>query len=69
MSRTYRKPTNWKYPHRNPKTFNELKQVRVSNDYLDTEYTVSTRRRYIPTAWDDQVISAFYEQDFNDHTS
>ena len=64
MSKTYRKPTYWKYPHRHPQTFNELKQVRVSNDYLDTEYTVSTRNRYIPTAWDDQVISAYYEQDF-----
>lgn len=63
MSRTYRKPTHWKYPHRHPKTFNEIKQVRVSNDYLDSEYTVSTRNRYIPTAWDDQVISAYYEQD------
>lgn len=62
MSRTHRRATPWKYPHRNPKTFNELKQVRVSNDYLDTEYTVNTRKRYIPTAWDDQIISSYKEQ-------
>jgi len=65
MSRTYRKPTYWKYPHRHPKTLNELKQTRVNNDYYDTEYTVSKRHRYIPTAWDDKVISAYYEQDYN----
>ena len=63
MSRTYRKqPLRNQFRH--PKTLNELKQVKVSNDYLDTEYPVSTRNRYIPTAWDDQVISAYYEQDF-----
>ena len=62
MSRTYRKPTYWKYPHRHPKTFNEIRQV--SDDYNDTQYTVSTRNRYIPTLWDDQVISAYYEQDY-----
>ena len=65
MSRTYRKPTHWKYPHRHPQTLNELKQVRVTNDYYDTEYTVSTRNRFIPTAWDDQLISAYHEQDYN----
>ena len=63
MSRTYRKATPWKYPHRNPKTLNEQKQVRVSNDYYDSQYPVKIRNRYIPTAWDDQVISAYYEQD------
>lgn len=65
MSRTHRTSTNWKYPHRNPQTLNELKQVKVNtNSYYDTEYLVSTRKRYIPTAWDDQVISAYREQDF-----
>jgi hypothetical protein len=60
MSRTYRKPTYWKYPHRHPKTFNEIKANSV--DYDDTGYTVSSRHRYVPTAWDDRVISAYYEQ-------
>jgi hypothetical protein len=65
MSRTYRKATPWKYPHRNPKTLNERKQVRVSNDYYDSEYPVKIRSRYISTAWDDQIISAYYENDYN----
>jgi hypothetical protein len=63
MSRTVRQQP-FGYPHRSPKTFNELRQVKVSNTYYDTEYLVSTRKRYIPTAWDDQVISAYYEQDY-----
>jgi hypothetical protein len=66
MSRTVRQQP-FGYPHRSPKTFNELRQVKVSNTYYDTEYLVSTRKRYIPTAWDDQVISAYYEQDFKHH--
>lgn len=64
MSRTYRQPTYWKYPHRHPRTLNELKQVQVTNDYYDSQYPVNIRKRNIPTAWDDQVISAYYEQDF-----
>ena len=61
MSRTYRKqPLRTQFRH--PKTFNEIRQV--SDDYNDTQYTVSTRNRYIPTLWDDQVISAYYEQDY-----
>ena len=61
MSRTYRKqPLRNQFRH--PKTFNEIRQV--SDDYNDTQYTVSTRNRYIPTLWDDQVISAYYEQDY-----
>ena len=63
MSRTHRKRP-YGYPHRNPKTFNELKQVRVSNDYFDPEYRVSTRSRYIPTSWDDLLASSYKELDF-----
>ena len=48
---------------KHPKTFNELKQVKVNNDYLDTEYRVSTRHRYIPTAWDDITASSIYQND------
>ena len=63
MSRTYRKqPTHF---FRTPKTLNELKQVRVSNDYLDTQYTVSTRNRYIPTSYDDLPVSANKQLDHN----
>jgi hypothetical protein len=47
MSRTYRKqPLRNQFRH--PKTLNELRQV--SDDYNDTQYPVSTRNRYIPTA-------------------
>lgn len=62
MSRTYRKvPT---YIFRPVKTFNELKQVRVSNDfYSEDEYTVSIRKRSIPTLYDDIRVSAYLEQD------
>jgi len=62
MSRTYRKQPRYNQ-FRNPQTFNELKQVRVSNDYLDNEYPVSTRNRYIPTAWDDITASSIYQND------
>ena len=62
MSRTYRKqPLRNQFRH--PKTFNERKQVRVSNTYYDFEYTVSTRKRYIPTSWDDITASSIYQND------
>ena len=60
MSRTYRnKPPKSQFRH--PKTLNELKQVRVTNAYLDDEYSVSTRNRYIPTAWDDITATSIYQ--------
>lgn len=61
MSRTHRnQPTHiW----RSPKTFNELKAN--CDDYSDTEYTVSTRHRYIPTLYDDIHISAYQQLDYN----
>jgi len=46
---------------RAPKTFNELKQQH--NDYLDSQYPVSTRNRYIPSLYDDIRISANKELD------
>lgn len=62
MSRTHRSPYYWSYPHRHPKTFNEIKAN--SDNYSDSQYSVSIRKRNIPTAWEDQVISAYYEQDY-----
>lgn len=62
MSRTYRN-LPIRHQFRYPKTLNELKQVKVSDDYLDTEYRVSTRNRYIPTAWDDITASSIYQND------
>jgi hypothetical protein len=62
MSRTHRnQPLRNQFRH--PKTFNERKQVRVANDYYDSEYRVSTRNRYIPTAWDDITASSIYQND------
>jgi hypothetical protein len=62
MSRTHRKqPLRNQFRH--PKTLNELRQVRVSDDYNDTQYPVSTRNRYIPTAWDDITATSIYQND------
>jgi hypothetical protein len=62
MSRTYRKqPLRNQFRH--PKTLNELRQV--SDDYNDTQYPVSTRNRYIPTAWDDITATSIYQNDHN----
>ena len=60
MSRTYRKQP-LRNQFRNPKTFNELRQV--SDDYNDTQYPVSTRHRYIPTAYDDITATSIYQND------
>jgi hypothetical protein len=62
MSRTYRRqPTNF---FRSVQTFNELKQVRVSPDYYsENEYPVSTRKRSIPTSYDDIHVSAYKQLD------
>ncbi len=61
MSRTHRnQPLRNQFRH--PKTQNERKQARVSNIYYDSEYKVSTRNRYIPTAWDDITASSIYQK-------
>jgi hypothetical protein len=60
MSRTYRKqPLRSQFRH--PKTLNELRQV--SDDYNDTQYPVSTRNRYIPTAYDDITATSIYQNE------
>ena len=60
MSRTYRKQP-LRNQFRQPKTLNELRQV--SDDYNDTQYPVSTRKRYIPTAYDDIIATSIYQND------
>ena len=63
MSRTYRKqPLRNQFRH--PRTTNERKQVLVSNDYYDSEYTVHIRNRYIPSAWDDITATSIYQNDY-----
>ena len=68
MSRTYRKQP-LRNQFRNPKTLNEQKQVYVSKNYYDNEYSVKIRNRYIPTAWDDIKVSAYYELDHSRGTN
>ena len=63
MSRTYRKQP-LRNQFRNPRTFNEIRSN--SDNYLDSQYTVSTRNRYIPTAYDDITATSIYQ---NDHQS
>ncbi len=63
MSRTYRKQP-LRNQFRNPRTFNELRSN--SDDYLDSQYTVSIRNRYIPTAYNDITATSIYQ---NDHKS
>lgn len=66
MSRTTRKIDEWK--HRRPHTFSEIKQLDgiLYEDDLD-EYPFSkinhikAREHSLPTLWDDNVISAYYE--------
>ena len=64
MSRTHRNQPHYQFRH--PKTTNERKQLRLSNDYYDSQYSVNTRNRYIPTAWDDIKASSIKQ---NDHHS
>ena len=62
MSRTHRnQPIRSQF--RNPKTQNERKQIRVANNYYDSQYTVSTRKRYIPTAYDDITATSIHQND------
>jgi hypothetical protein len=63
MSRTYRKQPYFIF--RGVRTTNELKQVKVSNDYYDEEYTPYIRKRFIPTLYDDVKVSAYYELDYH----
>jgi len=65
MSRTHRKQP-LRHQFRYPKTLNEKKQVNVSNNYYDSDYTVKIRTRYIPSAWDDITATSIYQ---NDHHS
>jgi len=60
MSRTYRKqPLRNQFRH--PHTFNEIRAN--TDDYQDSEYPVSIRSRYIPTAYDDITATSIYQND------
>jgi hypothetical protein len=60
MSRTYRnQPLRNQFRH--PRTFNEIRNH--GDDYRDFGYTVNTRNRDIPTAWDDITATSIYQND------
>lgn len=68
MSRTHRKEHYNKAALRRPKTQQEIKQLNhMLEDIQDEDYDVSGLNRIhgrlqdLPTAWDDKVISAYYE--------
>jgi hypothetical protein len=72
MSRTYRNLEGMnRCAFRNPKTSNERKNLigLIQDNYVE-EYEISGlnhlhhRLSKCPTAWDDKVVSAYYQQDF-----
>ncbi len=72
MSRTFRNRHFHPGALRNPKTQNEIKQIQfILTDIQDEEYNLSGmnhlhhRLASIPTAWDDLVVSAYYESDYD----
>jgi hypothetical protein len=72
MSRTYRKKSFNKCALRNPKTFNEKRNIdSIITDKEVMEFEISginriKARRSIPSHWDDIVTSSHYETDYND---
>lgn len=69
MSRTYRKNLIYSSYFRFPKTFNEIRQISgiLHDTQCDEEYSLIDgqnrlhRRKNIPTSWEDQPISAYFE--------
>ncbi len=73
MSRTFRKKHYNSCALRHPKTSNEIRQLKtLIDDLKDCDYSISGmnhlhhRLSKVPTAWDDQVVSAYYEMDYKD---
>jgi hypothetical protein len=72
MSRTYRKTEGMhsgalRFPH----TFNEIKQLDGllhEEDLEDLPVSglnhIRAREHKLPTAWDDRVVSAYYQEDY-----
>jgi hypothetical protein len=72
MSRTFRK-TDGLYSGalRFPHTFNEIRQLEGILHEEDLEGLpisglnhIRAREHNLPTAWDDKVVSAYYEEDY-----
>jgi len=75
MSRTYR---NLEGMHRGalrfPQTYNEIRNlsaVMLDDDFeeydLSKRNRISSRFHSVPTAWDDQVVSGYYQMDYKPH--
>jgi hypothetical protein len=72
MSRTYRKLEGMNHcALRHPKTTNEIKNlVGILQDIQHEDYQISGinhlhhRLSKVPTAWDDKVIGAYYQEDY-----
>ena len=70
MSRTFRNKTYNRCALRHPKTSQEIRQItHLLDDLKEEDYTISGvnhlhRRLNLPTSWDDQVVSAYYESDY-----
>jgi hypothetical protein len=71
MSRTTRKVSFNSCALRNPKTFNEKRQIdSIITDEDTMDYPISKMnrilsRRSIPSHWDDEVCSSYYETDYD----
>ena len=73
MSRTFRNTEGMnRYALRKPKTANERKHIigLLQDNYVE-EYEISGlnhlhhRLSNCPTAWDDKVVSAYYQEDYD----
>lgn len=70
MSKTHRNLPKKVLYYRKPKTTQEIRENEgLLNDLKveESDYKISginRMNRYIPSAWDDIVISAYYEQNF-----
>ena len=72
MARTFRQMEGWNSGAlRFPKTFNEIRQLDGVLHEEDLEGLpisglnhMKSRENQLPTCWNDQVISAYYETDF-----
>ena len=72
MSRTFRNTEGMhRYAYRFPHTFSEIRQLDGILHEEDLEGLpisglnhIRSREHNLPTAWDDKVVSAYYEEDY-----
>jgi hypothetical protein len=74
MSRTHRNVDNiHRHAFRFPKTENERKQLNgILHDEEFLKFPVSgfnhmkKRENHLPSSWNDEIVSAYYQEDFNE---